>query len=168
MKIARLIHQAAHCRNEADAKKLLAVLEAQFWRTRTLKRLAHANAESYMEGLESKGAGRKFDPFVRFELNRVISPEFITMIRPEIREGALSVSVRTNRMLDHMGLGSQRWEEIEDLDDLIEASGRQTVAAIAQQAADIAIRHHASLIEAVGVSSGRAQKIAKQMWTATV
>ena len=103
-------------------------------------------------------------PFVRFELNREISGDYITMIRPEIRGGALAVAVATNRMLDGMGMGSQRWETPEGMDDLLEAYPEQTTSQLAKRAVELAVMHHRQLIENVGVPAYVALKAAKKCW----
>ena len=91
MKVKSFLAKAAKCKTQDDADKLLDTLERVFGNARPLAHLPRYNSEAYMEDNA---------PFVRFELNQEISEHYITMIRPEIRDGKLMVDVVTNRMLD--------------------------------------------------------------------
>lgn len=156
MKIKTLLKQAAACNTEDDAKALEERMEEVFGACKVLGNLEGANSEHYMEGDK---------PFVRFELNHVISDSYITMIRPEIRDGALVVVVCTNRMLDGHGMHSQRWELAkEELEEVIETTEDQTVAQVAKLAAEKAMEFHAQLIEELGVSKALALRVAKKSW----
>jgi hypothetical protein len=112
MEVKSLLAKAAECKTEADAEKLLEALMEAFSDEPSVSHLPQFNSESYMED------GK---PFVRFELNKEISEHYITMIRPEIRDGKLVVDVVTNHMLDGMGLASCSWEAEEGMEDAIEA-----------------------------------------------
>ncbi len=103
-------------------------------------------------------------PFVSFELNREISDAYITMIRPEIRDGAFTVTVCTNRMLDNLGMSSKKWEAVDGMDDLIEANEEQTINDICKHAVELAIADHRILIEQVGVPQSAAKIAAKKAW----
>jgi hypothetical protein len=155
MKIERLLAKASKCTTAACAEDLLDMLHRVFGRARPLAHLEQANHEAYMEGAA---------PFVRFELNRVISGSYITMIRPEIRDGALVLAVVTNRMLDGAGMASQKWELVDDMDDLIECEGHQTVDEISREAKAMAISHHRVLIQQVGVPDKIAIVAARRSW----
>jgi hypothetical protein len=152
MKVSTLLDKA---KKLADADAVLKLLEDEFGDSKSLNHLHEANSEAYMEG---DGL------FVRFELNREISGDYITMIRPEIRGGALTVAVVTNHMLDGLGMSSQSWETPEGMDDLLEAYPEQTTSQLAKRAAELAVMHHRQLIESVGVPMNVALKTAKQCW----
>ncbi len=155
MKIQTLINKAAKCKTTEDAEALLGILQKAFGNAKPLRHLGEANAESYMEGET---------PLVRFELNHVISDDYITMIRPEIRDGEVSVYIETNRMLDGKGMMSQKWEQVDGMEDLIECRPEQTVAQVAELAAEVAIANHRMLIESVGVPMRAAEQAARSSW----
>ena len=98
----------------------------------------------------------------------MISGDYITMIRPEIRDANMSVSVVTNRMLDGLGMSSSHWEiasvEGEILEDVIDVDEDRDVLDVAKQAAELAISHHQQLIEQVGVPHEIAAKTAHECW----
>lgn len=134
---------------------MLDTLERVFGNARPLAHLPRYNSEAYMEDDA---------PFVRFELNQEISEHYITMIRPEIRDGKLVVDVVTNRMLDGMGMSSQSWEAEDGMEDTIEADDDRTIADLAQRAKELAIANHAQLIERVGVAHSVALDAAEKSW----
>lgn len=156
MKVKTILAQAANCNSEADAANLLERLESSFEKTSALGQFSSMNSEAYMEH-ENK-------PFVRFELNHVISNHYITMIRPEVRDGKFVVVVYTNRMLDGLGMASKSWEVYGDMETVIEAEDDQTIAQLAKLAKDQAIANHAELLETVGVKSEVAKTAAKRSW----
>lgn len=155
MKVKSLLAKAAKCKTQADVDKLLDTLERVFGNAKPLAHLPQYNSEAYMED---------DTPFVRFELNQEISEHYITMIRPEIRDGKLVVDVVTNRMLDGMGMSSQSWEAEEGMEDTIEADDDRTIADLAQRAKELAIANHAQLIERVGVAHSVALDAAEKSW----
>lgn len=155
MKVKSLLAKAAKCKTQEDADKLLDTLERVFGNARPLAHLPQHNSEAYMED------GK---PFVRFELNQEISEHYITMIRPEIRDGKLVVDVVTNRMLDGMGMSSQSWEAEDGMEDTIEADDDRTIADLAKRAKELAIANHAQLIERVGVAHSVALDAAEKSW----
>ena len=75
MKVKSLLAQAAKCKTQANADKLLDTLQRVFGNTEPVCNLYMYNIEACMED------GK---PFVSFELNHKISDHYITMIRPEI------------------------------------------------------------------------------------
>ena len=125
-----------------------------FSKNRALSHLYTHNKEAYMED----------SAFVGFEFNREISDCYVTMIRPEIRDGQVSVSVILNQMLDGLGMMSQNWKAVDGMDDLIECDPDQTISDVAQKVVELAILHHCSLIEKVGVSQVIAEETAKKCW----
>jgi len=158
MKAKTLLAQAAKCTSAEDAQALLDTLKEAFCATKALRHLGTYNDDAIMEGDK---------PFVRFELNHKISDEYITMIRPEIRDGKLVVEVVTNRMLDGLGMQSQSWEAVEGLEDLLprrddDVENGLTIAQLANQVRDAVIANHADLIERVGVARTLAIKVAKK------
>lgn len=155
MKVKSLLAQAAKCKTQEDANKLLDTLERVFGNARPLAGLDLNNSEACME--DDK-------PFARFELNHKISDHYITMIRPEIRSGKLVVVVVTNCMLDGKGMASQSWEVVDDMDDVIEASDDQTTDELVKRAKEQALANHAELIQRVGVPRLIAEKAARQSW----
>lgn len=155
MKVKTLLAQAAECKTQEDADKLLDTLQRVFGSTKQLAHLPEYNSEAYMEGDK---------PFVRFELNQEISEHYITMIRPEIRNGELVVVVETDHMLDGLGMSSKSWETEDGMEDVIEADDDRTVADLAKRAKELAIANHAQLIERVGVAHAVALKAAQKSW----
>jgi len=155
MKVKFLLAKAAKCKTEADANSLLETLATAFSSTRQLAHLPQYNEEAYME---------ENQPLVRFELNKEISEHYITMIRPEIRDGKFVLVVVTNHMLDGLGMSSKSWEAEEGMDDVIEADDSRTIADLAKRAREIAIANHAQLIERVGVAHTLALAVAKKSW----
>lgn len=154
MKIKTLITRSNRCKTDEDAQKLLDMLKQAFSKSRDLSHLYTFNEEAYIED----------SAFVRFEFNREISDDYVTMIRPQIRDGEVSVCVVTNHMLDGLGMMSQSWESIEGLDDLLECEPDRTVSDIAQRAAELTISQHRMLIESVGVPHVIAEETAKKCW----
>ena len=144
MKVKTLLAQAAKCKTQANADKLIDTLQRVFGNTKPVCNLYIYNIEACM--VDGK-------PFVSFELNHEISEHFITMICPEIRDGKFVVNVVTSHMLDGLGMSSQSWEVVEGMEDTIESyDDTQPVATLAQRAKELAIANHAQLIERVGVS----------------
>lgn len=156
MKIKTILKRAAKCITKADSQAILGLWMDQWRKQRPLAHLDVYNEEGY---LEAEG-----QPSAQFELNRVISDDYITMIRPVIRQGEVYVYVRTQRMLDGMGMSSKSWETLENMDDTIEPSEGQTVAQLAATARDLAIAHHRQLIESVGVPLAVARETAEKCW----
>lgn len=155
MKIETLLSLAAVCKTKQDAVSIGLALEGVFNQTQALKHLPTANNEAHMEG-ESV--------FVGVELNREISNHYITMIRPEIREGTLSVIVCTQHMRDGLGLASTSWEALPDMEELLKPLQGETIAGMATRAKLIAIAHHAELIRRVGVPEEQAKIAARKSW----
>lgn len=155
MKIKSLLTKAGNCATEEDASALLDTLQSVFGDAKPFSNLQVANQESYMEGDK---------PFVHFELNRVYSEYYITMIRPEIRFGALAVSVVTNYMKDGLGMQSRSWEAVEGMDDVVTARPEQTVAHVVASALQCALANHQQLLERLGVPGKAAKKAAKASW----
>lgn len=155
MKIKSLLAQAAKCQTQGDAQKLLDTLKRVFGNHKLLSHLGIYNDEAYME---------EENPFVRFELNREISDEYVTMIRPEIRDGKLTVVVQMNRMNDKLGMQSQDWETIEGMEDDFETNENQTIDDLCKRVVNLAIANHRILIEAVGVPQAIAKVAAKASW----
>lgn len=160
MQVSTLLKQAGKCKSDEAASKLLNRLTEAFQVKKS--RIAHLDTANEESVVEDDGA------FVRVEFNRVISNDYITMIRPEIRDGKMSVVVITNRMTDGMGMQSQDWEvasvEGEELEDEVEVDEDDDVLHIAEQAAELAIQHHRELIEQVGVPHKIAAKTAQECW----
>ena len=154
MKIKTLMTRANRCKTDEDAQKLLDMLKQAFSKNRALSHLYTYNEEAYMED----------SAFACFEFNREISDDYVTMIKPQIRDSEVSVFVVTNRMLDGLGMMSQHWEAVEDMDDLIECEPDRTVSDIAQRTVELAISQHRMLIESVGVPQVIAEETAKKCW----
>lgn len=155
MKIKTLLAQAAKCKSKKDAQNLLETLIRVFGNHKLLAHLGIYNQECEMEGEI---------PFVRFELNREISDEYVTMIRPEIRCGKLFVVVQMNRMNDKLGMCSKESETVEGMDDDFEATENQTINDLCLRVIDQAIAYHRLLIESVGVPEKIANQTAKSSW----
>lgn len=161
MQVQQLLDTAARCTTEKDAAELLNMMVTAFSTTGPLAHLGVYNLEAYMEERPSKEPAA----FVRFELNRIISEDYITMIRPEIREGEMVVVVITNHMLDGLGMASKNWEVPNFLDEsVIEADSDSTTEDLAQRAKELAIADHRLLIERVGVPEPIARETALQSW----
>lgn len=155
MDVKSLLALAAECETEDDAERLLDTLIEAFNEALSVSHLPQFNTEFYME--EGK-------PFVRFELNKLISEHYVTMIRPEIRDGELVVDVVTNHMLDGLGLSSQSWEAEDGMDDTIKPDEDLSIADLAERAKQLAIANHAELIERVGVPRAVAKDAAEKSW----
>lgn len=159
MKVKTLLALAATCTTDTAAEALLDTIREVFGKTRALGHLPEANPDFSMEGLPNDCS-----PFVRYELNHVLSNQFIIMIQPEIRDGKMGITVLTNHMRDGMGMQSRDWEIFKELEEHIEADSEMTVAQLAQAAKDEAIRQHAVLLESVGVATKAALRAAKASW----
>lgn len=156
MKVKTLLAMAAKCTTEKDAQTLLSKLSEAFEVTRALGHLGVMNQDFMMEDS---------GPYVKFELNHVISEHYITCIAPEVRDGKLSIVVTTNHMLDGLGLSSQSWSVVEGLEeDVIEAKDDQSISDLAKVAKMLALANHAELISRVGVLSQQAKIAAKKSW----
>lgn len=157
MKIKTLLTRAKKCKSDADASLLLESIENHFNGT-VLGGLRIANSESYMEDGNA---------FVQFEMNHVISDDYITMIKPVVRDKKFSLYIVTNRMLDGMGMHSRKWETVDgseldwsydDNDDI------QSIEDLAEFAKKNALCNHRNLIESVGVNSEAAMVAAEYSW----
>lgn len=156
MNVHILLEIAALCRTDDDAEAMLSTLQKEFAEAGPLAHLQQTNPEAYMEGDA---------PYVRFELMRVISGHYVTTIRPEIRDGALSVVVVTDHMKDGLGIQSQRASKVEGFDEeVIDASHDQTIEELATRAKDLAIGDHRLLMERVGVAQDVAYEAAHAAW----
>jgi len=155
MKVKNLLAIAAQCDTEEAAEQLLDALKSNFSESDAIASLVDANDEAMMEG---------DSPFVSVEFNHVISDHYITMIRPEIRFGKLSIVVATNHMRDGLGMFSQSYDVIEDMDEAFDADDDDTIVSVAAKAKEMAIAHHATLIERVGVPPLIAQAAAQESW----
>lgn len=156
MNVQEIMEQAVLCKTDDDAQALLDALVTAFCDSGPISHLPQYNAEAYME--DDK-------PFVRFELNRLISDYYVTMIRPEIRDGAMVVVVVTNHMKDGLGTQSQKWEVVEGFDEeVIEATLDQSIDDLASRAKDLALADHRMLIEQVGVPQEAAKEAALKSW----
>lgn len=155
MKVKTILKQAAKCKSLDDADDLLVKLVTVVTETAALRGILQFNHDLSMEGDK---------PFVSFELNKEISEHHVLMVRPQIRNGALTIEVAMNRMLDGHGLQSQSAERMDDLDELIEAHADATIADIANHAKRLAIYCHAKLIERAGIAALEAHAIAKKSW----
>lgn len=156
MKVKTLLAQAARCATEEEAQALLDVLKEHFEATSALKHLDSRNDQVWMED--------EYRPFINFELNRVISSSYIIGIRPEIRDAKLVVVVAMNRMLDKLGMESQSWEIVDDMEEVIDGEPDDTVASLARKAKDLALEFHAKLLEELGVPEKVALQAAKKSW----
>jgi hypothetical protein len=156
MNVSTLLDQAALCKTEEDAAKLLEVLREAFAQTAPLPQLNENNAQSFMED---------DNPFANFELNRVISEYYLTRILPWIRERKLIVLVTTFHLNDGLGLESKDWGVAKGFkEEVITADPVQTVEQLAVGAKALAIADHARLIEQAGVPSALARETAEASW----
>lgn len=155
MKVKTLLSKAKKCKTNEDAHELIKTLESIMRNTNALKHLPTHNHEAYLEDDEL---------FVQFEFNRVLSEHYITMIRPEVRGDKFVIVVSTQRMLDGLGLESQSWESVNNLDDQIDSEESDTITRMAQKAKTLAIYHQTWLIEQLGVSDDVAFKVAVRSW----
>lgn len=155
MKVKTILAKAKRAKTDEDSVAILETLHGAFGKTKELGWLGTYNNEAYLEG---------GNPFVQFELNRIISDDYITMVRPAVRDGAMTVEVMTNHMKDGKGMFSTSWEVALDLEDILEADEDQTIQSLAQRAKEIAIHHHSMLIESVGVNFALARQTAEASW----
>ena len=155
MKVKTLLALAATCVTEDDAQNLLYALKDAFSKTSALGHLPAANLDASMEG---------DTPFVRYELNNVLSDQFILMIQPEIRDEKLCVAVCLNHMKDGLGMQSQDWELFLDLETCLDAEPDETIAALAKRVKEVALDHHAELLTSVGLKRAPAKRAAAQSW----
>ena len=155
MEVKTILELSNACTTEVDANRLLDTLQEAFLGS-VVGRLVLCNAEALME--------EDGKPFVRFELNKVLSGDYVTVLMPEIRNGKFEVVVVTNRMLDGLGLSSQSWEAVDGMEDVIECDPGQSLSDIAQRAKDLAIGNHARLIEQVGVAHELSLEVAQKSW----
>jgi hypothetical protein len=161
MQVQQLLGQAAACATADDAEALLKAMISSFTTSGPLSHLGVYNCEAYME----ERPGETPAAFVRFELNRILSEDYVTMIRPEIRDGQMVVVVITNRMLEGQGMASKSWDIPDFLDEaVIEAGKDSTTEDLAQRAKELAIADHRLLIERVGVPEHIARDTALQSW----
>lgn len=156
MKIKTLLAIAKSCKTDEDTENLLQTLMGAFSKAKLLSHLSTHNEQSYLEN---------GTPFVSFEFNHEINGNYVTMIRPEIRDSKLVIVVVTNHMKDGMGIYSKSWEVASGTDEeVIETEPNDTVAMLAQRASTLAIRNHSELITCVGVSTEIANIAAQKSW----
>lgn len=157
MKLKTLIAESRACRTTEDAHALLWKLVKAFAESPSLKSLENMNREATMEDAGS--------PLVNFELNRVLSNDYITTIQPEIRNHELTIRISTNRMLDRAGMCSKKWDLAgEDFEDSITDSANIDSTELAKAAMSVAINHHRMLIESVGIPYKLAVNLAESSW----
>jgi hypothetical protein len=156
MKIETLLRKAKKCVSDNDANGLLIILERVFGKSRKLSHLYQANSASY---LDADG-----NPHIHFDMNRLLSNDYIIAIRPEIRNDSFSVIVETNLMLDGLGMMSKSWKTIEGMEACIESYPGCTVCNMINRAVEMAILHHRILIEKVGVPQDIAETTAIKCW----
>jgi len=159
MKASNLLKQAAACKSNDDAKKLLGALTEAFQAKKSaIGGLETANGDY---SLEDGGV------FVSVEFNRVISDDYIITIKPEIRDGKMGVYVVTNRMLDGLGMASQKWVVAtarDELEEVIEVDEDSDILDVANLASDLAFLYLQRLLVQVGVPFAIAGETAKQCW----
>lgn len=155
MKVKTLLDLAARCTDESAAQELLDKLREEFGSSKVVRHLAEANPDASMEGSS---------PFVRFELNKVLSNFFVISIQPEIRNGTLCAVVVTNRMNDGGGMQSRDWEVFSDFEEVIDAEPTMTVARLALLCKEEALRQHAKLLGEVGIEPKAALRAARASW----
>jgi hypothetical protein len=152
----RLLEEAEKCRDQSAADVFLDTFKEAFLAVPSFAGLEIANEEAYVE---PRGV------FVRFEANHVISNHYITMLRPKVRDGHLSVYVVTNHMKDGRGMQSQSWEMADDeLEDDVNADADTTVEELVQKAVAVAIRYHASLLERLAIPHQDAIDVCRKNW----
>lgn len=151
MKTKTLLKQAARCKSNADCNALLNTMKGEFAEKGPFQNLYYANAEVCLED---------GDPFVRFELKKAISGDYVISIVPEIRNKKLFVVVRLDHMLDGLGMGSKNWEMVDE--DVVESDPDRTVANLCKRAKELAVGVHQRLIESVGVSRVLAEIAARK------
>lgn len=150
-----MLDYAAKCKTEPDVIQLITALKLVFLDAPGLAWLTMANDEVYIEDGE---------PHVRFELNRVINGDYVTVIRPTIRRSKLSVQVLTKHMRDGLGLQGKSWDIADDLDDVIHPGVGMALDALALRAEQVAIGHHASLLEKLAIPREEAEYICTKNW----
>lgn len=155
MHVKLFLEQAANCKTQEDADILLGKLQQHFCRTSALAHLPQYNVEAYMCG---------DSPFLRVELKSTISGYYVTEIRPDIREGKFFVDIETLHMPDGRGVSCQSWCRVEGLKDTLAAEDTDYLDEVAQNAAELAVANHVSLLERVGVPYGDARDIAMKAW----
>lgn len=156
MKVAELLKLSTECKTHDDADNLLSVMEEAFSEQSALSHLPQCNRNFI---LDEDGA------FARFEINRVISGHYVTMIRPEIRSGQFAVVVTTYHMRDGLGLVSQEWGMADGFEEhVVEPAPETTLEEVASQAKTYAIGDHCRLIEQVGVPRFAALPAAEESW----
>lgn len=151
-----MLQFASECETEPDTLTLLTALKERFIYEPGYAGLQIANDEFHME--DSK-------PHVRFELHRVISADYVTVIRPEIREEKLSLYIATYRMLDGDGMQSKRWEVAHDMEEDFAPESDMDLEALALRAKRIAVTQHVSLLEKLAVPRAEAQELCKRLWS---
>lgn len=152
MKVKTLLKQASRCHSDEDCRALLSTMVGEFFEKGPLRHLGRMNDEACMEG---------DDPNVRLEINKLVSDHYAIVICPEIRGRQLSVEVRLNRLLDGLGMGSQRWEIADE--DVIEADDPdRTITDLCKRAKELAVMMHQRLIEAAGVPCSLAADVARK------
>ncbi|WP_449393357.1 hypothetical protein [Eoetvoesiella caeni] len=159
MKVSELLTRALNCHNQTDVYHLHTLFRQLFATSAPLSHLSPANDETCLEDDNQ--------PFIRFELNREISGDYVTMIRPEIRDKKLVIVVATDRTDDGLGLCSESYTTIDDMDEVIYTEPHETVFQLTKQAAELAITQHRKLIESVGVPIELAAKTARKCWKST-
>lgn len=154
--INTFVTSATKCKTVAGLQKLLQRMKDEFLKNTLLSPLVAANDE-----IELVGGSQ---PFLRFELNQVISQHYITMVQLEIRDSKFNVRICTNRMKDGLGMSSQNWEPIEELDDDIWVLDEETVTTLVDKIYMKLMRNHAALLETMGIDSINAYLVACAAW----
>lgn len=154
--VSEILEQARMCKTQGDVNSLLDELRGAFTGCPTLFKLKAANGEASLKNGE---------PHIRFELNKVISPHCLTIIRPELRRGKFSLAVATYLVSDGSGEMSKSREAAHGIaEEFIEAGVGHDLLDLGARAKELATAHHRTLLVNVGVPPFSANSLAEQSW----
>lgn len=160
MKFQTFLQQAAACQSDEDADNLLKAFIEAFTQCEKSRGLVLANDQAFIEG--------KATPYIKFELNWVISGYYIVMISPEIRDGKAAVVVEPNFMKNGLGMASQNYSVIDGVEEaVIEASESQTADELLDLAIEAAIAQYREILEKVGLTGELAAQTARARFFGT-
>lgn len=161
MKVSDFLAKAANCKSNKDVENLADLFREEMYQDAGLygNRLTLANDQASIELDEDNPS-----VFMEFELNHLISQDYVISIRPVLRRGDLTVLVRTVQMRDRLGMDSHSWAGVPDLDEEIEPRAFWTLPVLLEQAVNEVKRQHSELMERAGVPRELATSIVESHW----
>lgn len=155
-RVSQLLALASKAKEDDQLSEVMDALRDGFDSSKHLGHLQWQNPEAYLEAPQK--------PHISFELVKAFSGRYVVAIKPEIRNGGMTVTVEVSECGDGLGLATQYSKRLEDYTDFIEAIDSDKLDALAQKAKVLALALHQQLVEEVGIEPAAAARIVKKAW----